>query len=402
MKILYIHQYFKTPERSGGTRSWEFARRLVRDGNDVTVLCSGTKNRFYKTSGISVYEVAAPYANEMSMVARIKSFVQFAARSGRIAVSLKSDLVFATSTPLTVALPGLIASYLRRIPFVFEVRDLWPEVPIALGVIRSPLIVKPAQLLEKLAYHRASHVIALSPGMAEGVRKVNSKVPVTIVPNASDFALFDQSESERRATREWLDWGHKVQIVYAGSFGSSYDLEWAVRLAAELPPEKFNITLFGQGASTVPLRKLAMELGLLPDKLLPGSLPKEEVAGRVAAADLILSTLEAHQVLEMNSLNKVFDAFAAGRPIVFNHGGWLSDLATSRSAGWRVSRSPEEAAKQIEEIVSVRQYLEQSGYKARDIAVEQFDRESLYQELREVLLRQRRKGWQAEIGSPRS
>ncbi len=143
MRIIYLHQYFNTPEMAGGTRSYEMARRLVAAGHRVDLVTTWRdrteKKSWFVTeeAGIVVHWLPLPYSNQMNYRQRMKSFIRFAWASSRRAAGFKGDVVFATSTPLTIAFPGLYAAVRRRIPLVFEVRDLWPEVPIAMGVFRS-------------------------------------------------------------------------------------------------------------------------------------------------------------------------------------------------------------------------------------------------------------------------
>ena len=127
MKIIYLHQYFNTPNMSGGTRSYEMAKRLVLKGHDVHMITSlrePTQNRSWFTSnidGIKVHWLPVKYTNKMSFQRRIKSFFQFAIKSSLKAASIKADIIFATSTPLTIALPAVYASKKQNIPLVFEV-----------------------------------------------------------------------------------------------------------------------------------------------------------------------------------------------------------------------------------------------------------------------------------------
>ena len=175
MKITYLHQYFNTPEMPGDGRSFEMARRLVANGHRVNLLTAfrgetETQDWFCsRESGIDVHWLPVPYANTMSYAERIRSFFRFAIRSASRAAQLEADVVFATSTPLTIALPGVRAARRRRVPMVFEVRDLWPELPIAIGALRDPVSIFLARRLERFAYRNANRVVALSPGMADGV-----------------------------------------------------------------------------------------------------------------------------------------------------------------------------------------------------------------------------------------
>src|SRR5690625_4937567 len=163
MKIIYLHQYFNTPEMSGGTRSYEMARRLVAAGHDVHMITSwrqpdpARKNWFTTIEeGIKVHWLPVPYSNHMSYQERIKAFFRFAFQAGNKAKALQGDIVFATSTPLTIAIPAISASKKHRIPMVFEVRDLWPELPVAIGAIRNPALIWMAKKLELWAYKHSA------------------------------------------------------------------------------------------------------------------------------------------------------------------------------------------------------------------------------------------------------
>ena len=184
MKITYLHQYFNTPDIPGGTRSYEMARRLVAMGHEVNMLTTWRKEkeqwlpRFPKNksgwfetyeAGIKVHWLPVPYSNRMGFGERIRAFFQFALRGAQRAAALDADIVFATSTPLTIALPAVYAARRRKVPMVFEVRDLWPEMPIAMGALQSPLQIRAARALESWAYRNAAAVVALSRGMKQGV-----------------------------------------------------------------------------------------------------------------------------------------------------------------------------------------------------------------------------------------
>src|SRR3954464_3515483 len=154
MRIVYIHQYYCNPGMAGGIRSYEQARRLVARGHTVhgitTDIAPGKRQLGWRETdddGITVHWFSVPYSNEMSYARRIRAFAEFMIVAAVKAARLDADLVFATSTPLTVAVPGVIAARLRRTPFVFEVRDLWPEVPIKMGALRNPVARKLAGAL---------------------------------------------------------------------------------------------------------------------------------------------------------------------------------------------------------------------------------------------------------------
>lgn len=382
MRITYIHQHFKLPTEGGGSRPYEFARRMVLDGHTVTMLCGGEEALDLEFEGIKVKRLAVPYRNAMSTPERIRSFLLFMVKSGFLAAQTKTDVIYASSTPLTVAIPGIVGKLIQRVPLIFEVRDLWPSVPIKLGYLRNRTAIWAAQALEKMAYKRADRVVALSPGMKDGVLEVVPGKEVTIIPNACDFEFFNQSPEEKQAFRSSQGWtADETVVVYAGGFGPTYRLDWAVQLAAAVKGKGVRFVLIGDGKDTSKLRSLAEELGLEPDSILPGMKSKTEAAQYIQAGDIILSSLREDPCLEVNSLNKVFDGLAAGQPIIVNHEGWLKEAIVRANAGWKLDRRIEKAAEQLISIAGDPDALKKAGEKGFELGKSQFDREILYKKL---------------------
>ncbi|MBC6821803.1 glycosyltransferase family 4 protein [Corynebacterium sp. LK33] len=393
MRITYIHQHFVLPGEPGGSRPYEFARRMAAAGHEVTMICGRDEAMDKTVDGIHVRRLAIPYRNEMSKRERIVSFLNFLVRASAVAARVPADVIYASSTPLTVAVPGIVAKFTQRTPLVAEIRDLWPEVPIKLGYLNNPVAIFLAKQLEKAFYAASSEVVALSPSMADGVKEVAPKKRVTVIPNASDFERFDVPAEQRAAFRKEQGWGDDVVAVYAGGFGMSYQLEWLVDLVAQLRRdgvENVRFVLLGQGSDSDALYQRAENAGLNADAMFLGRQPKEDVAKYVSAADIALSPLRDDPCLEGNSLNKVFDAMAASRPVVFNHGGWLEEAATEHDAGWRLSRDIPTAAKRFAEIISDRDELRAAGQRNRELGEKRFARDSLYNQLIEVLNRVRK------------
>ena len=393
MRITYIHQHFVLPGEPGGSRPYEFARRMAAAGHEVTMICGRDEAMDKTVDGIHVRRLAIPYRNEMSKRERIVSFFNFLVRASAVAARVPADVIYASSTPLTVAVPGIVAKFTQRAPLVAEIRDLWPEVPIKLGYLNNPVAIFLAKQLEKAFYAASSEVVALSPSMADGVKEVAPKKRVTVIPNASDFERFDVPAEQRAAFRKEQGWGDDVVAVYAGGFGMSYQLEWLVDLAAQLRRdgvENVRFVLLGQGSDSDALYQRAENAGLDADAMFLGRQPKEDVAKYVSAADIALSPLRDDPCLEGNSLNKVFDAMAASRPVVFNHGGWLEEAATEHDAGWRLSRDIPAAAKRFAEIISDRDGMRAAGQRNRELGEKRFARDSLYNQLIEVLNRVRK------------
>lgn len=376
MRVTYIHQHYKSPREAGGGRPFEFASRLARSGHKVTMICAGSGNKEIQEGGFTVRQINVAYDNQMTTLARIWSFLKFMWRASVAAASVPSDIVFASSTPLTVVVPGFVASRLRRAKLVVEVRDLWPEAPIELGVLPRSLH-GPARFLEKFGYRVAHHVIALSPGMGDGVHQVFNRVPVTIIPNASD-AIPDIRQRRSTARAQFGISDDDEVFVYAGSLGKIYDPLWLADAAVSLHSLGHRMIIAGDGAlRDVAMRKVA-DAGLDPHQIFIGPIARESVIDLLSCADVAVSSVIPHPTLRHASINKIFDALGAGLPIVMNHSGWLSSLVCEASAGMRVQH-PEEIA-----LACDPGWRAIARIQAAELAKD-FDREKLYIEFERVL-----------------
>ncbi len=208
MRVLYLHQHFSTPSGAGGTRSYEFARRLVARGHEVTIVCGSygmSQNvascpatrgvRRSVVDGINLVELCLPYSNYDSLFKRSVTFLRYAWKGVCIAFREPYDVLFATSTPLTAGIPGIVMRLVKpRRKFVFEVRDLWPELPKAMGVVTNPFVLAAMSLLEKVSYLAMDAGVALSPGIQEGMRRrTPSRTPLEMISNACDLEVFRPS-----------------------------------------------------------------------------------------------------------------------------------------------------------------------------------------------------------------
>lgn len=399
MRITYLHQYFTTPDVPGGTRSYEMARRLVEMGHDVHVVTSDQtsetteKLSWYKTeeSGIHVHWYPVPYSNKMSFWARIVAFFRFALLASRKAASIECDVVFATSTPLTIAIPAVYASKRRKVPMVFEVRDLWPEGPIAVGALKNPMTIKAARWLEEFAYRNSKRIVALSPGMKEGI--VSTGYPedlVTVIPNSCDIDLFNVEESKGMALRSQHSWlQDRPLVIYTGTIGMINGIDYMVRLAAfvrSIDPE-IRFLILGSGREEVRVRSLAKKMNVLNNNLfmLP-PVPKSEVPYWLSAADIATSFVIDVKETWNNSANKFFDALAAGRPIAINHGGWQAEIIENHGVGIVLdAHNIGSAATRLVGSIHDREWLVKAGSMSKRISKEQFDRGKLAAKLEDAL-----------------
>ena len=406
MRVTYLHQYFATPDGSTGTRSYELARRLVARGHEVTVVTSNAQlpdladaRRVVRTTvdGIRLVVIPVAYANEMGYRARIGAFVRFAVRASVEAARLRADVVVASSTPLTIALPGLVARVVRRAPMVFEVRDLWPEMPIAVGALRNPVAVAAARAVEWVAYHGAAHVIALSPGMADGVaRRGIPRGRISVIPNGCDLAVFDVPHAAGDAYRAEATLPPGAPLVlYAGALGAVNGVEWLADVAAELrslnPDARFLVV--GRGAGRDALLERARARGVLDVTLrvLP-PVRKREMPSLLAAATVATSLFRPIPEMEANSANKFFDALAAARPVAINYGGWHRELLAGSGAGIALATAPRAAAEQLAAFLADAAAVTRAGAAARRLAETRFDRDALAAEFASVLERVARTG----------
>ena len=266
---------------------------------------------------------------------RIGAFGDFARLAAVRAAGIKQDVVLATSTPLSVAVPGVWSKRRNRVPMVFEVRDLWPAAPIAVGALRSPPMRYAAWALEAWAYRNAAHVIALSPGMAEDIRHRFPGVATTVVPNGCDVGTFGDADGLAvRQAHRWL--GDRPMILYAGTLGHVNNARYLVRLAASLSATRPDVcvVIIGDGVEARLVRQYAKDNQVLDRNLfMLAAMPKMEVAGWFAAADLGCAIFIDEPSLNPSSPNKVFDTWAAGKPAAVNNEGWIADILRGTGAG---------------------------------------------------------------------
>ena len=413
MKITYIHQYFTTPEMVGGTRSFEFARRFVDWGHEVTVISAWTEPSAQRDwfvtneAGVTVRWLPVRYANEMSYRQRMVAFIRFATSASAWAARTPADVVFATSTPLTVAIPGVRAARARRAPLVFEVRDLWPAVPIALGALGNPVLRWAAHRLERWAYRNSECVVALSPGMRDGVVAAGfPRERVAVVPNSSDLGAFDDPSlgAVFRGRRPGL--GERPLVLYAGALGRANGVHVLVDIAAALretaPDIRFLIV--GDGYDRDAVRAKARAANVLDTTLfIEDPLPKRDVMAAFAAADLTACLFIDAEPLWTGSPNKLFDSLAAGTPVFLNYGGWQADLIMESGAGVvSVGESAGAAAQRIEGFLRNTQQRSDAGRRAKTLALERFDRDDHARQVLRVLERAvDRKGEAAAEVTPR-
>ncbi|MFS0555431.1 glycosyltransferase family 4 protein [Brevibacillus sp. 179-C8.2 HS] len=402
IKILYIHQYFTTRDGATGTRSYEFAKYLVKQGHEVTLLTGdsslpkvhrdqikGFYHRF-AIDGIQVIAVRNRYSNYMGFFRRAFAFFSFVFLSILIGLFVKRhDVVLATSTPLTVAIPALFIKKLRRTPFVFEVRDLWPEAPIQLGAIRSPFLISMLRSLERKTYKEAAHIVALSPGMEEGVGRPN----VTLIPNCSDLDMFcaDNMDPEdlEACRRKYGLATDKLIVIHGGAMGVANGLEYmtdAAKILHDRAEHDILLVLAGEGKTRPQLEKFCMENNL-KNVIITGSVPRKEVPILLALSDITMTSFKNIPILATNSPNKFFDSLAAAKPVIVNSAGWTKDIVEKHNIGFYVDPDhPEQLANLLVELKNQSHDLVEMGERARKLAEDKYERIKLAAQMEAVLV----------------
>jgi glycosyltransferase involved in cell wall biosynthesis len=393
MRILYLHQHFTTPRGSGGIRSFEMAQRCISQGIGVTMVCgshsggdSGLSTPFKwgkrrgNVDGIDVIEFDLAYSNKDSFLKRTLLFLLFSLRAIGVSLTHKYDIVFATTTPLTAGIPGIFARWLRGKRFIFEVRDLWPELPRAMGVIKNPFILFLMEILEWVTYKSAHKLIGLSPGICEGIasKGINTGL-IAEISNGCDIELFSSE------TPKWLPKGiesNEIVFIFSGAHGIANGLDSildAVKVLESRKIDGYKIILIGNGKLKNNLVSRAMIEKLTERIIFLDPVPKFELIGLIKSCDVGLQILANVPAFYFGtSPNKFFDYLSAGLPVFTNYPGWVADLIIENNCGFVcVPESPELFADKIVDIIKNKSSLKKMGQSAFSLAKTNFRRTDL-------------------------
>ena len=395
MKVLYIHQYFNTPGEYGGGRSYWISKELLRRGHHVTMITSTKTNhpngKRIDVDGIDVVYVKSPhYDNHLSIARKIWAFVGFVFQGIRACMKEKDvDLVYATSTPLTVGAIALWLKWWKGWRYVFEVRDLWPEFPIEIGAVKNGLAIWWLRKFERRIYNQAEHIIALSPGMKEGVIKAGTpEWKVTMVSNMSNIEMFYPHEANMEIANIFGIDRSKFNVVYFGSLGRANGLLYIIEAARRLKDmldDTVCFLLLGSGATDSIIEEKISEYKLTNVRLM-GRHKMGVVAEVVNCCDASIVTFLNLSVLNTNSPNKFFDSLAAGKPVIVNSSGWTKDIVEKNNCGFYTDpEKPEQLAEKLLDVKDDKQLRETWGDNARKLALEEYNKDILTAKLAEVL-----------------
>jgi glycosyltransferase involved in cell wall biosynthesis len=379
MKVIYIHQYFRTPDQGGAVRSYHLAKGLVQAGIGVEMITAHDLPDYDQRwiDGIRVHYLPVKYDQKFSFLRRIWAFWQFVTKAQRLIKKLpRPDLLYITSTPLSTGMIGLWAKKRLALPYIFEVRDLWPEAAIQVGAIRNPVAKTMLYGLEKRIYEQALSLVALSPGIGAHVQKTSLKRDVALIPNFSDLETFFPKQKNQKLANEFkLTDG--LTIAYTGALGRVNAVEELLELAemAQDQNKDWNFLIMGTGSHEESLKKAAQTKSLKNVTFIPfGS--KEKVNEVLSLANFAWISFAHLPVLKTNSPNKFFDALAAGKAILVNHKGWVYDLVKTHKLG--ISSLPgkmESAFAKLEKLVENPGEIDLMSRNSRKLAETYFSKD---------------------------
>jgi glycosyltransferase involved in cell wall biosynthesis len=398
--ILLIHQAFVALNEPGGTRHHELARFLASQGHQVTIIASPIsyltgKARSNKipwsekqTDGdlITILRAYTYPSLHRSFAFRLISFFSFMFSSFIIGLGVKNiDLVWGTSPPIFQGLTAWALARIKRLPFLFEVRDLWPAFAVAVGVLRNPLLIRLSELLEGFLYRRADLVMVNSPGFIQHVKNRGAH-HVELVPNGTDTSMFNP-DVDGAAFRQSHGLVAKFVALYAGAHGLSNDLGIVLEAAKKLLPRKdITFVLIGDGKDKPALQAQAAQENLENVLFLP-PIPKVEMPAALASADACIAILKPLELYKTTYPNKVFDYMASGKPVILAIDGVIREVIENACGGIPVRPGDPEALSQaILYLADDPKLPHRLGQQGRIYVQTHFDRVILASKLMEIML----------------
>lgn len=385
MKILIFYQYFTTPKGSWGTRIYEFSKEWVNKGHEVTVVTSIYSKSDLKAvkfienqifEGIKVKVLNIKIDNKQPIIKRIFSFILYSIISSWYAFTLKADIVISSSGPITVGIPGLISKIFSKKKLVYEVRDLWPEVPIEVGVIKNVFLKKVAYFFEKKLYENASLVVGLSPGIRDHIISNFNHKNVISVTNSANLNLF----GEKKYFDDNILNENEFYGIYTGNIGEINNSFWLVDAARNLKNKNIDnikIVLVGDGQlkpEIISIIKKEKLINLIHFDLMP----KERLVPYIQNANVSFVPLSPNPILDTSSPNKFFESLAAGVPVIQTTKGWIKDYIEINNVGFNLEGNDSESLSEL--LIKLKnnpKILDNMKQNSRKCAVRDFDQIAL-------------------------
>ncbi len=382
MKVLILHQHFNHPVKGGAIRSYYLAKALIDKGFE-TVVITGYNEKIYKNEiidGIEIHYLPVAYDNKFGFAARSFSFLKYNWAAIQMANKIQNiNYCYAISVPLTIGLVAMWLKTFRKIPFLFEVGDLWPDAPIQLGFVENYFFKQFLFFLEKKTYRSARAVVALSPAIETMVKKkMASPSTVHLVPNMADCDFY-KPEIKSQALEEKFNVQGKFVVSYVGAVGVANGLDYFLECAnasrkAELP---IQFVICGEGALRERLTKNAQQLGL-SNLTFVDFQNRQGVKELLNVTDASFICYKNVPILETGSPNKFFDGLAAGKLIIVNFGGWIkAEIEDARCGIFVDPAHPTDFVKKISPFLSDPVQLKNYQAAARQLGESKYSRKIL-------------------------
>ncbi len=391
MHILLIHQAFAALDEPGGTRHHEIARFLAAAGHQISIIASPVSYLTGKISksakletdahgAITIHRVFTYQALHKNFFHRSVSFFSFMVSSFFKALKIRNvDLVWGTSPPIFQSFSAWLISSLKHIPFLLEIRDLWPAFAVEVGVLKNPALIRMSLWLESFLYRKADQIVVNSPGYTEHVQQKGGR-HITLVPNGADITLFQVEDAAH--VRQDLGWKKDFVVLYAGAHGMSNDLNTILQTAHVLRPEAhLRFVLLGDGKEKHALIKQADDMKLQNVCFLD-PVPKTEMARILSAADACVAILKPIELYKTTYPNKVFDYMAAGKPVILAIDGVIRQVVEDAKCGvFCQPGNPQDMAEKVLFLFNNPVKSHQMGINGQEYLLRHFDRNTITQQM---------------------
>lgn len=387
MKIIVVYQYFGTPNGSWSTRIYELTKRWVNSGNEVTVITSpydksDIRPQGYiskqKIDGINLIVIDSGDSNRFSILKRVFRAITFSIISSLYAIFTKGDILITSSGPITVGISGLLTKLFTSKKWIFELRDLWPDGGIEMGLIKGRLVIQMSRVFEKLIYQKADFIVTASDGQKQAlIQKGLEPEDIGIIYNASDNELFGKFLNLTAKDVDYIS--GRNYFLYVGSLGFIHNVSYIIDAANILKSLNSDILiiLIGDGNEKLLLQEKVREFNI-NNVLFLGQMPKKSITPWLSNCVGTLFTTLNNSVLNTSSPNKVFDSFAASKPVIQTTEGWLKELFIEYNCGINVDPSnPREMANAMIKYIKDEDLAIQHGLNAKILAENKFNRDIL-------------------------
>lgn len=336
MNVLILHQHFNTPAQGGAIRSYYLARALADHGIRPIVITSGQQKNYSKVEleGIEIHYLPVAYDNRFGFWRRSLSFLEYTRAATKLAGRLSDIKVcYAISVPLTVGIAARRIKSKYRIPYIFEVGDLWPEAPVQMGFIRNGFFKRALYRLERSIYKDAESLVALSVSIEASIRKTSPGKKIHVIPNIADTDFYNPAGKNDGLVKKF-GVGEKFVVSYTGAVGFANGLDFFLDCAKKSQEAKLPVhfLLCGAGALLQHLTKRATQLELENINFIPFQ-NREGVREVLNVTDASFICYLPFKILETGSPNKYFDGLAAGKLILVNFAGWIKDEIEANGCG---------------------------------------------------------------------